>query len=242
MRQAFNRLLNHLFAGNIEGKVIYVLGIVMLVQFSYPITETGNIVLLLLYQTMYASLIFVGIMLARDNPRLVRLLLVFGVIWILAGAIYTFNQDAIWANLFTYTAYIVFQCVVTFLLLQYVFTVKHITRDVLYAAVAIYLLLGAIFVPVYGLVETITFAVSDGSMHAFTGGIATEGEVFAWQDFIYYSYVTLTTLGYGDILPVTMTAKALVSLESIVGVLYLTIIMARLVSLYSADVQQDELE
>lgn len=47
--------------------------------------------------------------------------------------------------------------------------------------------------------------------------------------------MTLTTLGYGDILPATMLAKAAVSIQAIIGVMYLTIIMARLVSLYSAE-------
>lgn len=85
-----------------------------------------------------------------------------------------------------------------------------------------------------------TFALSNGEVNAFVGGIAPEGAIFAWQDMIYYSYVTLTTLGYGDILPQTMLAKVAVSAESIIGVLYLTIIMARLVSLYSADVNAGE--
>jgi voltage-gated potassium channel len=106
---------------------------------------------------------------------------------------------------------------------------------VLYAAIAIYLLLGAVFVPVYGLVDTLTFELSGGTLHAFVGGSAGAGNLFAWQDFIYFSHVTLTTLGYGDILPVTMVAKAAVAFEAIIGVMYLTIIMARLVSLYSAD-------
>ena len=46
--------------------------------------------------------------------------------------------------------------------------------------------------------------------------------------------MTLTTLGYGDIVPVTLWARSLVSLEAIIGVLYVTIILARLVGLYIA--------
>jgi 23S rRNA maturation mini-RNase III len=44
----------------------------------------------------------------------------------------------------------------------------------------------------------------------------------------------LTTLGYGDILPVSMWARSFASIEAVIGVLYVTIIMARLVSLYTA--------
>ncbi len=196
--------------------------------------------MLVLYQFIYASLIFVGIIIARDKPRLVRLLYVFGMIWVVASTIYSLNQTAIWANLLAYTTYIVFQLTVTILFLQYIFKARHISRDVLYAAIAIYLLLGAVLVPIYGLIETLTFALSNGTMNAFTGGISVEGAVFVWQEFLYFSYVTLTTLGYGDILPMTMLAKVAVSIEAIVGVMYLTIIMARLVSLYSVDLNKDD--
>ena len=66
------------------------------------------------------------------------------------------------------------------------------------------------------------------------------GEFFPWQSFIYYSYATLTTLGYGDILPVTMWARSMASLEAIVGVMYITVIMARLVGLYSSEGRAQE--
>lgn len=230
---------NMLASNEIEGKVIYVLALVLLVQFMYPITETGNVFFLIIYQVVYASLVLAGIMLTGDNPHLERLLIVNGITLVTAGTIYTFNQDASWANLLGYVAYISLELVVLWVLLKYVFETRTITRDVIYAAVAIYLLLGAIFVPIYGFIDVATFELSGGKQHAFTGGIREDGQLFAWQDFIYYSYVTLTTLGYGDILPVTMTAKAAVAFEAIVGVMYLTIIMARLVSLYTAEFTRD---
>lgn len=233
------QLRNLLESDEIEGKVVYVLGIVLLVQFIYPITETGNLILLLIYQVTYASLILAGIIITQNNPPLVRLLYVVGVTLVVAGTIYTFNQDAVWANLIGYVAYIVLDVVVIWTLFKYVFETRTITRDVLYAAVAIYLLLGALFVPVYGLLDTLTFELSDSTQHAFVGGSTAGHELFAWQDFIYFSYVTLTTLGYGDILPTTMTAKAAVALEAIIGVMYLTIIMARLVSLYTAEFNRE---
>ncbi len=226
---------NSLASNEIEGKVIYVLGIALLVQFIYPITETGNLILLLVYQVVYASLILVGIILTRNNKKLVRLVYVSGITQVVAGTIYTFNAHAIWANLIGYAAYMVFDVVIIWILFKYVFETRAITHDVIYAAIAIYLLLGAVFVPIYGFLETLTFELSDEAQHAFVGASTADHELVMWQDFIYYSYVTLTTLGYGDILPVTMAAKAAVTLEAIIGVMYLTIIMARLVSLYSAE-------
>ena len=51
---------------------------------------------------------------------------------------------------------------------------------------------------------------------------------------LYYSFVTLTTLGYGDIAPVTMPARMLASLEAMTGQVYLAILVARLVGLHIA--------
>ena len=76
-------------------------------------------------------------------------------------------------------------------------------------------------------------------MHAFVYDAIATGEIFPWQDFIFYSYATLTTLGFGDIVPATMVAKSLVSLEAMSGVIYMTVIMARLMGLYASHVQVD---
>jgi hypothetical protein len=93
------------------------------------------------------------------------------------------------------------------------------------------LLIGGAFVAVYGVVEMVTY-VQTGGGHAFSGlGIET-GTLLPWQDLIYFSYVALTTLGFGDMSPTTMWARSVAITEGIVGVLYVTIIMARLVSLY----------
>lgn len=220
----------------VEGKVFYVLTIVVLIQFSYPITENNNTLVLIAFQFLYAMLFGAGIMLTRHDRKAVRRLAIMSVVWIIATIItYIFNQTAVWALIVTYLIYAFLQITITSILMQFIFRAKRINRDVLYAAIAVYLLLGAIFIPVYGLVESLTYAMS--GTHAFTGGIIVDG-IFAWQDFNYYSYVTLTTLGYGDILPVTMLAKAAVSIEAIIGVMYVTIIMARLVSLYSEDASQ----
>jgi voltage-gated potassium channel len=50
---------------------------------------------------------------------------------------------------------------------------------------------------------------------------------------IYFSFVTLATLGYGDIVPASDVARGLAILEAVIGQFYLTVVVARLVSLYS---------
>jgi voltage-gated potassium channel Kch len=58
----------------------------------------------------------------------------------------------------------------------------------------------------------------------------SSGSSFA--NFIYYSFVTLTTLGYGDIVPVSPHARALSSLEAVIGQLFIAVLIARLVGMH----------
>ncbi len=58
-----------------------------------------------------------------------------------------------------------------------------------------------------------------------------EGRQHDLRNLVYFSFVTLTTLGYGDISPVSASARTLVTVEALVGQLYLVILIARLVSL-----------
>lgn len=217
---------------NVEGKVIYLLAFVVIVQTIYPITSGGSLALLIVYQSLYASLIVVGIVLARDTPGDARLLTSLGIVWAVAGLIYALNQDAFWAVLLGYAALVPFIAMVIRVLLRYIFRTAAVNRDVLFAASAVYLLLGAVFVPIYGSVEVITL-IRTGA-HAFSDATFAADAFIPWQTLIYYSYATLTTMGYGDVLPVTPWSRSLASLEAIIGVLYITVIMARLVGLYAA--------
>ena len=59
-----------------------------------------------------------------------------------------------------------------------------------------------------------------------------QDQAFTAAEMVYYSFVTLTTLGYGDIVPVSPSARALATLEALTGQLYLTVLVARLVGLH----------
>ncbi len=110
----------------------------------------------------------------------------------------------------------------TFIVLAQVFRSGPVTRDRILGAVAAYLLLGLTWAAAYYLV----------AMHlreAFAGSVPKGPEsVASW---VYFSYVTLTTVGYGDITPVAPIARSLSNMEALTGQLYPAILLARLVSL-----------
>ena len=69
-------------------------------------------------------------------------------------------------------------------------------------------------------------------------GLAQPGAVEGMgSELIYYSFVTLTTLGYGEITPVSITARNLAAMEAVTGVLYLATLVARLVGLYRSEAE-----
>ena len=100
----------------------------------------------------------------------------------------------------------------------------RVTGETLWAAINIYLLFGMMFAFLYSAV----LALNPG---AFAGGILENESQDITQSMVYYSFVTMTTLGYGDIAPHGRLAEDLAILQALTGQIYLVVIMARLVSL-----------
>lgn len=194
--------------------------------------------MVLIYQLLYGSLVVVGIMVARDTrPHLIALIL-SGTTWLVFGPLYTFYPTETWILITAYLTLVVFLWLIIQALLRFIFLAKQVTLDVIYAACAVYLLLGALFVPIYGITEVLTLAQT--GQHAIVDSMVTTAELpTPWQSLIYYSYVSLTTMGYGDILPVSAWARSIASMQAVIGVLYVTIIMARLVGLYAQEAEAD---
>lgn len=103
----------------------------------------------------------------------------------------------------------------------------HVNRETLAAATSIYVLFGMAMSRVYWL----TFTLTPAAFH-FPLPL-TDAPTFPTQPtFLYYSFMVMTTVGFGDVVPVSALARSLTVLHSIVSVFYLAITISRLVSLY----------
>lgn len=109
------------------------------------------------------------------------------------------------------------------LILQYIFRVREVTRDVIHGALVVYLLMGMLWGFLYALLE----GLQPGSFDIPLGLLEENRFVH-----IYYSFITLTTLGFGDMTPLSAPACSLSLLEAVFGQLYLAVLVARLVGLY----------
>jgi len=120
---------------------------------------------------------------------------------------------------------IAFLAFLVVVILSFIFSEREVTINVIYASIVVYLLIAIMWAFVYSVLESIhpgSFATGEGQIE--------EGR----RLYIYYSFVTITTLGYGDITPTTDLASTFSFLEAVTGQLYIAILIARLVGIHIA--------
>jgi hypothetical protein len=105
-----------------------------------------------------------------------------------------------------------------------VFGPGRITYHRVVGAVLLYMIIGLIFVALYGFVAL-------AAPQAFTNLPALHGDFALSGNLVYFSFVTLTTTGYGDIAPLHPYARSLANVEAIIGQIYPATLLARLVTL-----------
>ena len=113
-------------------------------------------------------------------------------------------------------------------LLRFVLRAPSVDVEVLCASVSAYLMLGLIWTMAYWLVAQLT-----PGAFAFNTTTGTKETMEGFNAF-YFSFITLSTVGYGDITPVSKVARMLAAMEAMTGLFYVAVLIARLVALYSA--------
>jgi hypothetical protein len=108
-------------------------------------------------------------------------------------------------------------------ILQFIFRAKDVTKDVIFAAIVVYLLMPMMWSFIYGLLEVL----QPGSFNIPAAHIHESRRLF-----MYFSFVTITTLGYGDITPLAERATSFAILEAVIGQIYLVVVVAWLVGMH----------
>lgn len=129
---------------------------------------------------------------------------------------------------------ILFIFYISYVIIMTIIEAKKVTVDIIFGAVCVYLLIGLMWTFLYSLLELNhpgSF-ITNISPDKIT---ASSSPDFILSRLNYFSFVTLATIGYGDIIPVSHPAQMLSVFEAIIGQLYLTILIARFVGLYIMD-------
>lgn len=210
------------------------LSLIVFLQFGWPITTHGT-GWSVLYMPLWAVMLLVGVLIARSEQQVLWPYAVLGVAFTVSGLGVAMGVGGRWASLGMYGAAAVFVAGLVVVLLRRILDRSSDDGAVLLlAAVCVYLLLGGMFVALYGVTE----ALAPGSL---VDGSHPSAPV-TWQRLIYFSYVTLATLGYGDILPVSPWTRSLATLQTVMGTLFLAVVIARLVGLYSSSEHAADME
>ncbi|MFO7619830.1 MAG: ion channel [Bacteroidales bacterium] len=114
-------------------------------------------------------------------------------------------------------------------ILTFIARQQNVTVEVIKAAVCGYFFLGLMWSFIYLFMES----YQPGSFQIAQGGTGDQGI------FIYFSFITMTTVGYGDTIPVSNAARSLAVLEAVMGQLYLAVTIARLVGIHISQGLQD---
>ncbi len=213
------------------GKFFYLFSLLILLLILYPYVGqggAGRIFIVALYMTIPLAGMYA---VSFSRPGLV-VLLILGIPLVLTGIDIIFGADLISMTI-GYISGIAFYAVSSVIILVHIIRDKRIQADTLYGAVCVYLMLGLTWYMIYSFFEHI----NPGSFYC--GDAQNLNGVLDGADLLYFSFVTLTTLGYGDITPVTEQVRSLSFLEAATGTLYSAILVARLVGLYTAQFQVD---
>jgi hypothetical protein len=116
----------------------------------------------------------------------------------------------------------VFAAFATWVMLADVVRAREVTRDVLTGALAGYIMAGLAFAVVFGVIQ----------LHRPDAFAAASGAATRFPDLVYFSFVTLLTIGFGDVAPVAPMARAAVLAEGLFGVVFTTVVMAALMAGY----------
>lgn len=171
-----------------------------------------------LWGTLITTGVFAVALVAVAGNR--KVLIVGGVLLVPSLLFAIFEVSTHWSqSVAGQVSALAFLTLITWTFLWRIFSHETVTGATLSAAACVYLFLGIAWSFAYQIVATV-------DPFSFTGLTDPQRELF------YFSFVTLTTLGFGDIAPASPAARALVTVEALVGQLFLVITIARLVTLY----------
>jgi hypothetical protein len=175
------------------------------------------------FMELFFSIIFAATIYAASQKRYN---IIIAVILLIPTLLAVWTEDVPVNNTLLTIGYICGLMVFAFAVISiliYIFSEQVVTRQTISAAVVVYLLLALMWTFIYRLIENLypaSFAVAQSKL------------LDAENIYLYFSLVTITTLGYGDITPVGRQAASLAVLEAITGQIYLVVVVAWFVGMY----------
>ena len=175
----------------------------------------------LIESILFTVVLISGVLAIADRPSVVIIAAILAAASLVGRWFGHLQPDQMPPELFLISG-ILFVLFVIVNLLRFVVTASEVDTEVLCASISAYLLLGLLWTLAYWLVAELipnafAFNGADKSLAGFNG--------------FYFSFITMSTVGYGDITPVANVARMLAAMEAMTGLLYVAVLIARLVAL-----------
>jgi len=204
-----------------RNNVILLICLLITVLF-YPMLPVHRVII---KDLIFSAIILSGIFSLHFSKKTKNILISSGVMTILLTWLEVFivNDGMKLAAFFSFFCFNVF---ITVFMIRHVARHKNVTVTILINSINCYLLIGILGAVLLAMVEILQdYFLQLGSGAINFAGSAAQG----FHDYLYFSFVTMTTLGYGDITPVSSLAKSVTILIAVMGQLYLTMLVAMLV-------------
>ena len=203
---------------------IYLLiGLLVILVGGPLVTEFGVQNIPMVWQIAFSTTLIIGLWSLIENPRWFRVGIALVISDLTLTALYLATNSMI-AEVLTTVIEIAFCALSLVIALDHVLFGRRMDLNRIVGAICVYLLLGLLFALANGLV----YRFVPG---AFNGIEATEVSTTGFT-LLYYSFVTMTTLGYGDISPASPIARVLAYLSAISGQFYIAVLVAMIVTQY----------
>ena len=210
----------------LKNKFLIILIAVLLVIVVSPILrEIDGRIGLIISGLLLVAVPLASIYAFSGRTKVLVILIILGVLIVLFSTLSAFFSRKYLIVLYLMPAVLLYMIVII-LILKHILTTKEITADLIYGAISTFLLIGILWAALYMLVELFV----PGSF----SGVTRE------TDLAYFSLVTLTTVGFGDISPLSVLAQRLAVLEAAAGSVYIGVIIALIVGKYIAQQIQSE--
>jgi Ion channel len=206
-----------------DHRALFLLLSVLLYLILTPFLQGDRIGEMILVFSLYIIMVAASVELAA-NHLVVRPTILLAVLSVVLGLFHYFNPSRT-VNFLHFAVLVAFLGFVAVGLFLYLGRPGAITPGRLYGSVSLYFILALLWVGIYGLINVGypgAFLETGPGIHAKVLG----------GSLLYFSLATLTTLSFGDIVPVHPVARTFAALEAAAGILYIAITVARLVSGY----------
>ena len=219
-------IIGHFFAAVDHWRFRLLLGLLLLLLFTLPLMQDTTIGELFV-KGLFVAILVGTVKAAEPDEKGVRYILFLGAAWLLLSFIYDVSPNKI-------IEAVQVAVVLVLGILVFVYAVYDVALsdkadiDSLSAVVFGYFLLGTLWAFFYAQIELLV-----------PGSFKLPGDAPAFVELTYFSFVTLTTLGYGDITATSAFARNCTALQAAMGVLYLAVFIARIITVYRTRADDD---